>query len=195
MVCYTRWFLICSFKTALISVCHPAPCALKKFKTSGSRRIVVDFLGFFFGGRPRFGSTDSTFLGNTSETERMCLKSSEVNSRTSPFLSVSGCLLIFFYLPWVGFSEADHPYSSLNWCEADDMQSFLEIDRSDKPLLWIVFANILNDSRRVPVEFGSLFKRKISVFNVPLIFIGIIFNLHCIYCSNEKYNCQCFLLL
>ena len=94
-------------------VCHPAPLAFQRSKTSGAtRKLIATFeVGDF--GRPRGLSISSAIFvpnkpGNTSRAGRAREKSSVFHSG---FSSLTRDFLFFFItldLTPIGFSQADH---------------------------------------------------------------------------------------
>ena len=176
----------------MISVCHPLPWDLKKSIISLLSRIVSCFLGLLFRGRPLLGNTDRSSSGKTSEAGRMCLKSFGVNSLTSPLLFVNGCLFISFHLSGIGFPETDHSDSTCYGRKTDDMQPVLQVGYGNESLFRVVVTYIFNNLRRFPVKLRCLLKREITFFDVPVVFIWIVFNLHTVYCSYTNSLCQLF---
>lgn len=155
----------------MISVCHPLPWDLKKSMISLLRRMVSCFFGLLFGGLPLLGNTDRSSSGKTLEAGRICLKSVGVNSLTSPFSVVNGCLFITFYLSGVGFPETDHSDSTCYGRKTDNVQPLLQVSYGNESLFWVVVANIFDNLRRFPVKLHSLFKREIAFFDVPVVFV------------------------
>ena len=176
----------------MISVCHPLPWDLKKSIISLLSRIVSCFFGLLFGGRPLLGSTDRSSSGKTSEVGLICSKSFGVNSLTSPFLFVNGCLFIAFYLSGVGFTETDHSDSACYRRKADDVQPPLQVSYCDESLFRVIVAYIFNDLRRFSVKLRCLLKREVAFLDVPVVFALIVFNLHTVYCNYINVLCQLF---
>lgn len=119
-----------SFKASFIRVCQLLPVARKAAMTSASKRTVVETLvGVCCLPLPR-----STFCNESGNSENVdaFLKSSAVNSRTSPSASVKGKgFAMFASLCRVSFAKTDHPNAVGNIHKAQNMESAVEITNCD----------------------------------------------------------------
>ena len=167
-------FIGCSFNhsrnASFIRVCQPFPVALNAARTSRSKRTVCESLTPLPSLRPGFLasiSSTTSFLnkcGRTSEAGRKCLKSSFVNSRTSPSLSVNGKrFAIFITFPSVCSAKADYSDCISDGGKTKNMKTVFKISDSNIPDFRIIITGIDSDLSRPPFEIRGPIKRQATL--------------------------------
>ncbi len=163
----------------MILVCQPLPVALNAESTSSDSRIFTGFLGDAVCGLPLLGRTAMSSLGKTSLAGLNFLKSSFVNSRTSPSLSVKGnCFAISFRLPFVSLPKTNYSDSIRDWCETKNVQPVLQVSNRYESPFWIRVSFIFKVNRILPIKFRCLVKRQFSLILVFFGFDRVEFNFH-----------------
>ena len=155
-------------RTSFRRVCQPLPPFLKcPIRSSSSRMVVCNFVGFFCGPRKRLAgefcksplSYAATISGTASVAGRIRARRS--SGKTSSTKSAGGfCrfLSIKPYLSFIGFAQSDHTNRIFPPGVNEHVQTRINHSKSYCARLAIIIAQILNDLCRLPVEEVNLLK-------------------------------------
>ena len=167
-----------SLKMAFARVCQPLPLDFNSDNTSGSSRIVVEILGFFKAGRPRWTGASSTLV------RHFLLARSGASSASTQ----SWCVELLF--PSICFPHTDNATGRAARCPNQNHHSVSQHSDRNETIFPIVLPVIINCNKWPSKYFRGFHHIKRTMLKCQTAFRRIAFNFHTIIVTTTNNGLQ-----